>query len=91
MPDSASRFLCIEGKPILSFAEFESYAYGLSEDAVPPQTLTRWMTGDALSADELLDCLHGEAVAAASDSDEALEIVRLAIERTNALFPPRSV
>lgn len=89
MTDAAPRFLCVEGKPILSHAEFQSYTYGLAEDAVPPETLTRWMTGDALSANELLECLHGEAMAAAADSDEALEIVRLAIERTNALFSHR--
>ena len=90
MPDAAPRFLCIDGKPILSLAEFQSYTYGLAEDAVPPLTLTRWMAGDALRADELLDCLHGEARAAAGDSDEALEIVRLAIERMNAVLPPGS-
>jgi hypothetical protein len=91
MADAGSQSLCVGGKPILSLAEFQTYTYGLSEDAVPPKTLTRWIAGDAPSADELLTCLHGEAAAAASDSDEALEIVRLAIERTNAQFPPQDV
>jgi hypothetical protein len=92
MTDAAtSRSLCIDGKPILSLGEFQSYAYGLPEDAVPPGTLTRWMAGDAPTVDELLACLNHEAAAAASGSDEALEIVRLAVERIAALFPHGSV
>lgn len=91
MPDATTRLLCIDGHPILSSAEFQSYTYGLSEDAVPPATLTRWVAGETLTAEELLACLHGEATSTAADSDEALEIVRLAIERMTAAFPHGSV
>ncbi|MEA2231591.1 MAG: hypothetical protein QOD83_1407 [Solirubrobacteraceae bacterium] len=81
------RFLRVEGEPVLSLAEFQSYAYGLPEDATPPALMTQWMAGADLSATELLACLRGDAVDAASGSDEALQIVRLAIERMTSLFP----
>lgn len=89
MSDSIEdRFLYADGKPVLSLAEFQSYAYGLPEDSVPPPAMTRWIAGDDLSAEELLACLRGDATVAASGNDEALQIVRLALERMARLFPP---
>lgn len=78
------RFLYVEGKPVLSLAEFQSYAYGTS---VPPPVMTHWIAGDDLSAEELFACLRGDATDAASGNDEALQIVRLALERMARLFP----
>lgn len=72
---------------MLSLAEFQSYAYGLPEDSVPPPVMTRWMAGDDLNAEELFACLRGDATEAASGSDEALQIVRLALVRMALLFP----
>jgi hypothetical protein len=81
------RYLYIQDQPVLSLAEFQSYGYGLAETAVVPGTLTRWVAGDPVELADLLECFRGEAAEAASSSDESLEIVRLAIERLEALFP----
>jgi hypothetical protein len=81
------RFLYVDGEPVLSLAEFQSYAYGLPEDSVPPPVMTRWMAGDDLSAEELFACLRGDATDAGSGSDESLQIVRLGLERMARLFP----
>ena len=72
---------------MLALAEFQSYTYGLPEEATPPDLMTRWVAGEDVTAPELLICLRGEAADAASGSDEALHIVRLAIERVTRLFP----
>lgn len=81
------RFLYVEGEPVLSLAEFQTYAYGHREGSVPPPMMTRWMAGDDLSAEELVACLREDATHAASGDDEALQIVRLALERMARLFP----
>lgn len=83
----AHEYLYVRGEPVLSLAEFESYVYAIPEDAVPPPTLVRWMNGEQLGVDELLACLRGDAVDAAGSSDEALVIVRVALERMQRLFP----
>ncbi len=84
---AAHEYLYIRDQPVLSLAEFESYVYGIAENAVPPRTLVRWMNGEQLEVDELLECLRGEAAEAAGTSDEALVIVRVALERLQRLFP----
>ena len=40
------RYLYVQDQPVLSLAEFQSYAYGLPETAVVPDTLTRWVAGE---------------------------------------------
>lgn len=81
------RFLCVRRKQILSLAEFQRFAYGLPEGAVPPELLTRWVTGKDIEPSELLRCLETEAMGAAASSDESLEVVRLASERLKRAFP----
>jgi hypothetical protein len=83
----ATGYLYFQDQPILSLKEFDSYVYGLPEDAVSPITLSRWAFGEPIELSELLDCLRNDAVVAAGDSDESLQIVRLALERLEALFP----
>ncbi len=81
------QFLYVRGEQILSLAEFQRFAYGLPEDAVPPEILTRWATGEAFEPSELLRCLETEAIGVAASSDESLEVVRLASERLKGAFP----
>jgi hypothetical protein len=81
------QFLCVRRTPILSLAEFQRYAYGLPESAVPPEALSRWATGEEIEPAHLLRCLEGEATGAAASSDESLEVVRLASERLKRAFP----
>ena len=81
------QFLYVQGRPILSLEEFQSYAYGLSEEAVAPALLTRWAGGDEVEPGPLMECLRGEATSSASSSDASLEVVRLAVERLKAAFP----
>jgi len=81
------RYLYVQDQPVLSLAEFQSYAYGLPEAAIVPGTLTRWVSGEPVELGDLVECFRGEAAEAASSSDESLEIVRLAVERLGALFP----
>jgi hypothetical protein len=81
------RYLYVQDQPVLSLAEFQSYAYGLPETAVVPGTLTRWVAGEPVEPADLLQCFRGEAAEAASSSDESLEIVRLALERLEAISP----
>lgn len=80
-------YLYVRGRPVLSMDEFASYAYGIPEDAVPPPLITRWAYGEEVALDELLQCLRSDALDAAGDSDQALEAVRLALERLKAMFP----
>lgn len=79
------RWLSVEDRPLLSLAEFQSYAYGLPEAAVVPSTLTRWVAGEPVEFADLLQCFRGEAAEAAASSDESLEVVRLARERLEAM------
>ncbi|HTA98170.1 MAG TPA: hypothetical protein VK730_11075 [Solirubrobacteraceae bacterium] len=79
------QYLYVQDQAVLSLAEFQSYTYGLPETAIVPGTLTRWVAGEPVDLDDLLECFRGEAAEAASSSDESLEIVRLAIERLEAL------
>lgn len=81
------QFLFVDSQPVLSLAEFQQYAYGLPEDAAAPETLTQWAGGAEMGLDQLLECLRGEATRAASSSDGSLEVVRLALERLERLFP----
>jgi hypothetical protein len=81
------QFLFVKGKPILSLAEFQRYAYGLPEEAVAPETLTRWAGGEEVEPSQLLRCLWGEATEAAASSDSSLEVVRSALERLESMFP----
>ncbi len=81
------QFLCIEGRPILSLAEFQRYAYGLPEDVAAPVLLTRWAGGEDVGLEQLLQCLRGEATEAAASSDSSLEVVRLTLERLEDVFP----
>jgi len=81
------QFLYVRREQILSLAEFQRFAYGLPEDAVPPELLTRWATGEDIEPLELLRCLETEAIGAAASSDESLEVVRLASERLKGAFP----
>lgn len=82
------QFLYVRRKQILSLEEFQRFAYGLPEDAVPPELLTRWATGEEdIEPSELLRCLEREAIGAAASSDESLEVVRLASERLKKAFP----
>lgn len=80
-------YLYVRGEPVLSMAEFDDYVYALPEDAVPPETVTRWAFGQAVEPGELLTCLRNEATNAAGKSDQALEIVRAALERLERYFP----
>lgn len=84
------QFLSVKGQPILSLAEFQRYAYGLPEEVAAPETLTRWAGGEEMEPSQLLHCLQREATEAAASSDESLEVVRLAIERLERLFPKGS-
>jgi hypothetical protein len=84
------RFLYVEGRPILSLAEFQRYAYGLPEEAVAPELLTRWAGGDEIGPEQLLECLRGDATASAASSDASLEVIRTAIERLQGNFPEMS-
>lgn len=84
---SNPRYLYVRGHPVLSTEEFAHYAYGVPEDAIPPPLITQWASGREVQLDELLQCLRSDALDAAGDSDEALETVRLALERLKALFP----
>lgn len=69
-------------------AEFDDYVYAVPEDAVPPTTLTQWaLDGRVLEPQELLECLRNEATTAAGASDEALEVVRAAVQRLEQAFP----
>jgi hypothetical protein len=81
------RYLYVQDQPVLSLAEFQSYAYGLPETAVVPGSLTRWVAGEPGDVADLLQCFRGEAAEAASSSDESLEIVRVALERLEAVSP----
>jgi hypothetical protein len=81
------RYLHVQDQPVLSLAEFQSYNYGLPETAIVPGTLTRWVAGEPVELADLLECFRGEAAEAASSSDESLEIVRLALERLEAVSP----
>lgn len=81
------QFLCVRGERVLTLAEFQRFAYGLPEDAVSPELLTRWATGEDIEPSELLRCLETEATGAAASSDESLEVVRLASERLKRAFP----
>jgi hypothetical protein len=81
------QFLCVDGRPVLSLAEFQRYAYGLPEEVAAPALLSRWAGGGEVGLDQLLLCLRGEATAAASSSDASLEVVRSAIERLEGMFP----
>lgn len=85
--DLTRQYLYSGGEPILSMAEFQSYAYGLPEGEETPETLFRWSMGEAIAPRELAQCLHREGTAAASSSDESLEIVRRALDRLRAAFP----
>jgi hypothetical protein len=85
--EGKSTYLYVRGAPVLSMAEFEDYVYALPEEAVPPATLTRWAFGEPVEPRELLTCLQDEASFAAGESDEALEIIRLAAERLKRAFP----
>jgi hypothetical protein len=81
------KFLFAEGQPILSLAEFQRFAYGLPEDAVPPEVLTRWVAGEEFEPSRLLACFEEEAAEAAASSDESLEVLRLAADRLKRAFP----
>jgi hypothetical protein len=85
------QFLSVKGQPILSLAEFQRYAYGLPEEVGAPETLTRWAGGEEMEPSRLLQCLQEEATEAASSSDESLEVVRLAIERLQSMFPDEAM
>ena len=81
------QYLYVQDQPVLSLAEFQSYTYGLPETAIAPGILTRWVAGEPTELADLLECFRGEAAEAASSSDESLEIVRLALERLEAVSP----
>ena len=81
------QFLYVKKQPVLSLAEFQRYAYGLPEDAVAPELLTRWAGGSEIEPEELSECLRGEATVSAASSDAALEVVRVAIERLQKIYP----
>lgn len=81
------KFLFADGEPILSLAEFQRFAYGLPEDAVPPEVLTRWVAGEEFEPSRLLACFEEEATEVAASSDESLEVLRLAGERLRRAFP----
>jgi hypothetical protein len=81
------QYLYVQDQPVLSLAEFQSYTYGLPETAIAPETLTRWVAGEPTELADLLECFRGEAAEAASSSDESLGIVRLALERLEAVSP----
>lgn len=76
----------VQDQPVLSLAEFQSYTYGLPETAIVPGTMTRWVAGEPVELADLLECFRGEAAEVAASSDESLEIVRLALERLEAMF-----
>ena len=80
------KYLCVQDQPVLSLAEFQSYTYGLPETAIVPDTLTRWVAGEPVEFADLLECFRGQAAEAAASSDESLEIVRLALERLEAML-----
>lgn len=88
--DLTSEYLFVGGEPILSLAEFQSYAYGLPEGEEAPQLMSRWLAGEDVKARDLVHCLRHEAIAVAASSDESLEIVRLALERLQVAFPAES-
>jgi hypothetical protein len=81
------QFLYVEGQPVLSLAEFQRYAYGLPEEAIAPELLARWAAGSEVEPEQLRECFRGEAATSAASSDASLEIVRLAIERLQRIFP----
>jgi hypothetical protein len=81
------KFLFAEGQPILSLAEFQRFAYGLPEDAVPPEVLTRWVAGEEFEPSRLLACFEEEAAEVAASSDESLEVLRQAVDRLKRAFP----
>jgi hypothetical protein len=80
-------YLHVSGQPVLSLLEYQAYAYGIPEDAVVPDTMLRWLVEGEADAAELANCLRGDATRAAGVSDEALEIVRTALERLQPLLP----
>ena len=81
------QFLYVDGRPVMSLAEFQRYAYGLPEEVAAPEFLARWAGGEEVELGQLLLCLRGEASEAASSSDASLEVLRLTIERLEGMFP----
>lgn len=88
--DLTRRYLFSGGEPILSLAEFQSYAYGLPEGTEAPAILSGWAAGQDIAPTELLRCFRNEGTAVAASSDESLEIARLALERLQTAFPGHS-
>ena len=43
------QFLYVDGRPVLSLAEFQRYAYGLPEEVAAPELLARWAGGEEVA------------------------------------------
>ena len=85
MREPQEPYLSAREGPVLSRDEIQAYLYGISEADVPPTLITRWVAGEQFDAVALLDCFRGDARRAVASHDESLGIVRLAVERLEAL------
>lgn len=73
--------LDVDGYPVLSLDEVHRLSYCFPEGIEPPTLFTAWAGGQDVDAHALEALLDGEVRRATADSDEAQELILVALRR----------